>query len=91
MKLDVLADQTHVHPVQVDLTTMNGPATGDDGVAATVARAGGVSADKIAARAAAESSTGRFTYPQEIATSYCCSLVTVQPTSPAATSLSTAD
>jgi len=40
---------------------------GDDGVAATVARAGGVSADDVAAGAAAESVTGRFTRPDEVA------------------------
>jgi NAD(P)-dependent dehydrogenase (short-subunit alcohol dehydrogenase family) len=48
-------------PVQTDLWL------GDDGVAATVARATGTSADAVAHQAAADTSTGRFTYPQEIA------------------------
>jgi NAD(P)-dependent dehydrogenase (short-subunit alcohol dehydrogenase family) len=48
-------------PVQTDLWL------GDDGVAATVARATGASADAVALHAAADASTGRFTYPQEIA------------------------
>jgi NAD(P)-dependent dehydrogenase (short-subunit alcohol dehydrogenase family) len=40
---------------------------GDQGVAATVARAGGGNPDAITKRAAAEASTGRFTHPQEVA------------------------
>lgn len=48
-------------PVQTDLWL------GDDGVAATVAKATGSSADDVASRVAAEASTGRFTRPQEIA------------------------
>jgi NAD(P)-dependent dehydrogenase (short-subunit alcohol dehydrogenase family) len=48
-------------PVQTDLWL------GDDGVAATVARATGTTADAIARQAAADASTGRFTHPQEIA------------------------
>jgi NAD(P)-dependent dehydrogenase (short-subunit alcohol dehydrogenase family) len=48
-------------PVQTDLWL------GDDGVAATVAHANGTTADAIARQAAADASTGRFTYPQEIA------------------------
>jgi NAD(P)-dependent dehydrogenase (short-subunit alcohol dehydrogenase family) len=48
-------------PVQTDLWL------GDDGVAATVARANGTTADAVAREAAAGASTGRFTYPQEIA------------------------
>lgn len=48
-------------PVQTDLWL------GDDGVAATVARATGVSAEDVALHAAVDASTGRFTYPQEIA------------------------
>lgn len=48
-------------PVQTDLWL------GDDGVAATVARATGASADAVALHAAADASTGRFTSPQEIA------------------------
>jgi NAD(P)-dependent dehydrogenase (short-subunit alcohol dehydrogenase family) len=38
-----------------------------EGVAATVARAGGGNPDAITKRAAAEASTGRFTHPQEVA------------------------
>jgi NAD(P)-dependent dehydrogenase (short-subunit alcohol dehydrogenase family) len=48
-------------PVQTDLWL------GDTGVAATVARANGTTADAVAQQAAADASTGRFTYPQEIA------------------------
>ena len=48
-------------PVQTDLWL------GDDGVAATVARANGTSADAVARQTAADAATGRFTYPQEIA------------------------
>jgi NAD(P)-dependent dehydrogenase (short-subunit alcohol dehydrogenase family) len=48
-------------PVQTDLWL------GADGVAATVAKATGASADAVALHAAADASTGRFTYPQEIA------------------------
>jgi NAD(P)-dependent dehydrogenase (short-subunit alcohol dehydrogenase family) len=48
-------------PVQTDLWL------GDSGVAATIARASGVSAQEIAKRAAAESPTGRFSTPQEVA------------------------
>jgi NAD(P)-dependent dehydrogenase (short-subunit alcohol dehydrogenase family) len=48
-------------PVQTDLWL------GDDGVAATVGRATGTSANAVASHAAADASTGRFTYPQEIA------------------------
>ena len=40
---------------------------GDQGVAATVARASGASPEDVAARAAAESVTGRFTHPDEVA------------------------
>jgi NAD(P)-dependent dehydrogenase (short-subunit alcohol dehydrogenase family) len=47
-------------PVQTDLWL------GDDGVAATVARANGTTADTVARQAAADAATGRFTYPQEI-------------------------
>jgi NAD(P)-dependent dehydrogenase (short-subunit alcohol dehydrogenase family) len=48
-------------PVQTDLWL------GKDGVAATVGRASGIDAEDVVARQAADSSTGRFTYPQEIA------------------------
>jgi NAD(P)-dependent dehydrogenase (short-subunit alcohol dehydrogenase family) len=48
-------------PVQTDLWL------GDTGVAATVARANGTTAAAVAQQAAADASTGRFTYPQEIA------------------------
>jgi len=48
-------------PVQTDLWL------GKDGVAATVGRASGIDAEDVIARQAADSSTGRFTYPQEIA------------------------
>ena len=48
-------------PVQTDLWL------GDDGVAATVARAHGTTADAVAQQAAGEAATGRFTYPREIA------------------------
>jgi NAD(P)-dependent dehydrogenase (short-subunit alcohol dehydrogenase family) len=40
---------------------------GDDGVAATVARATGGQADAVAKQAATQSVTGRFTTPQEVA------------------------
>jgi NAD(P)-dependent dehydrogenase (short-subunit alcohol dehydrogenase family) len=40
---------------------------GEDGVAATVARATGGGADDVAKAAAAQASTGRFTTPQEVA------------------------
>jgi NAD(P)-dependent dehydrogenase (short-subunit alcohol dehydrogenase family) len=40
---------------------------GDDGVAATVARATGSQADAVAKQAATQSVTGRFTTPQEVA------------------------
>jgi NAD(P)-dependent dehydrogenase (short-subunit alcohol dehydrogenase family) len=39
----------------------------EDGVAAAVARATGTSADTVAEQQAAQASTGRFTYPREIA------------------------
>jgi NAD(P)-dependent dehydrogenase (short-subunit alcohol dehydrogenase family) len=48
-------------PVQTDLWL------GEDGVAATVGRATGIDAQDVVAQQAADSSTGRFTYPQEIA------------------------
>jgi len=40
---------------------------GDDGVAATVARAQGGHPEEVAKRAVADTSTGRFTHPQEVA------------------------
>jgi NAD(P)-dependent dehydrogenase (short-subunit alcohol dehydrogenase family) len=40
---------------------------GDDGVAATVARAGGGSPEAVAKNAVAGTATGRFTHPQEVA------------------------
>lgn len=40
---------------------------GDDGVAATVARAAGSQADAVAKQAASQSVTARFTTPQEVA------------------------
>src|SRR3954453_2432813 len=48
-------------PVQTDLWL------GQNGVAATIARASGVSQQDVAKRAAADSPTGRFTPPQEAA------------------------
>jgi NAD(P)-dependent dehydrogenase (short-subunit alcohol dehydrogenase family) len=48
-------------PVQTDLWL------GQDGVAATVAHATGIAAEAVVAQQAADSATGRFTYPQEIA------------------------
>jgi len=48
-------------PVQTDLWL------GDNGVAATIAQANGVSPQEIADRAAADSPSGRFTTPQEVA------------------------
>jgi NAD(P)-dependent dehydrogenase (short-subunit alcohol dehydrogenase family) len=48
-------------PVQTDLWL------GASGVAATVAQANGTTAAAVAQQAAAAASTGRFTYPQEIA------------------------
>ncbi len=48
-------------PVQTDLWL------GADGVAATVGRAAGIDPEDVVARQAADTSTGRFTYPQEIA------------------------
>jgi NAD(P)-dependent dehydrogenase (short-subunit alcohol dehydrogenase family) len=48
-------------PVQTDLWL------GDDGVAATVARTGAGTPAEVAANAAAQSPTGRFTTPQEVA------------------------
>ncbi|GII78955.1 3-oxoacyl-ACP reductase [Sphaerisporangium rufum] len=53
-------------------TISPGPVTtdlwlGDDGVAATVARAGGGDPATVAEQAAAEAETGRFTHPDEIA------------------------
>ncbi|MBV8540288.1 MAG: SDR family oxidoreductase [Pseudonocardiales bacterium] len=48
-------------PVETDLWL------GDDGVAATVARAKDGHPEEVAKRAAAEASTGRFTHPQEVA------------------------
>lgn len=48
-------------PVETDLWL------GDDGVAATVGRAQGIHPDEVARHAAADSPTGRFTYPQEVA------------------------
>jgi NAD(P)-dependent dehydrogenase (short-subunit alcohol dehydrogenase family) len=40
---------------------------GDDGVASTVARAGGGTAESVAKEAVAGTATGRFTHPQEVA------------------------
>lgn len=40
---------------------------GTEGVAATVAKSGGGSAEEVVRRAAAESATGRFTRPEEVA------------------------
>jgi NAD(P)-dependent dehydrogenase (short-subunit alcohol dehydrogenase family) len=48
-------------PVETDLWF------GDDGVAATVARAKDRHPEQVAEQAAAEASTGRFTHPQEVA------------------------
>ncbi|HEX5121490.1 MAG TPA: SDR family oxidoreductase [Pseudonocardiaceae bacterium] len=48
-------------PVQTDLWL------GADGVAATVAKAGGTTPEAVAQHAAADAATGRFTRPQEIA------------------------
>jgi NAD(P)-dependent dehydrogenase (short-subunit alcohol dehydrogenase family) len=48
-------------PVQTDLWL------GEEGVAATVARTTGTTAGEVAVKAAGDASTGRFTYPQEIA------------------------
>ncbi len=48
-------------PVQTDLWL------GDSGVAATVAGATGTTPEAVARQAAADASTGRFTYPQEVA------------------------
>jgi NAD(P)-dependent dehydrogenase (short-subunit alcohol dehydrogenase family) len=48
-------------PVQTDLWL------GDNGVAATVGKATGISADTVAEQAVAGTSMGRFTYPQEVA------------------------
>jgi NAD(P)-dependent dehydrogenase (short-subunit alcohol dehydrogenase family) len=48
-------------PVQTDLWLS------DTGVAATVARASGTSAEQVAEQQAAQAPTGRFTHPQEIA------------------------
>jgi NAD(P)-dependent dehydrogenase (short-subunit alcohol dehydrogenase family) len=48
-------------PVQTDLWF------GDDGVAASVGRASGTTADLVAQQAAGQAPTGRFTYPHEIA------------------------
>jgi NAD(P)-dependent dehydrogenase (short-subunit alcohol dehydrogenase family) len=48
-------------PVQTDLWL------GHAGVAATIARANGTTADAVARQAAADAATGRFTSPQEIA------------------------
>ena len=48
-------------PVDTDLWL------GDDGVAATIGRAQGLQPDEIAKHAAADSPTGRFTHPQEVA------------------------
>ena len=48
-------------PVQTDLWLA------DTGVAATVARATGTSAESVAQHQAAEAPSGRFTYPSEIA------------------------
>jgi NAD(P)-dependent dehydrogenase (short-subunit alcohol dehydrogenase family) len=48
-------------PVQTDLWL------GDGGVAATVASATGTTADAVAQQAADDASTGRFTFPQEVA------------------------
>jgi NAD(P)-dependent dehydrogenase (short-subunit alcohol dehydrogenase family) len=48
-------------PVQTDLWL------GAEGVAATIGHASGLSPDEVASRAAADSPTGRFTTPQEVA------------------------
>jgi len=48
-------------PVETDLWL------GDDGVAATVARAKEGHPEEVAKQAAAQASTGRFTHPQEVA------------------------
>jgi NAD(P)-dependent dehydrogenase (short-subunit alcohol dehydrogenase family) len=40
---------------------------GDDGVAATIARTGGASAEEVARQAASGAATGRFTRPEEVA------------------------
>jgi NAD(P)-dependent dehydrogenase (short-subunit alcohol dehydrogenase family) len=76
-----------VSPGPVDTTLW----LGNDGVAATVARATGGSAEAIRKQAAAESSTGRFTYPRRPPTWCCSSPATGPATSPAPTSSSTAD
>jgi NAD(P)-dependent dehydrogenase (short-subunit alcohol dehydrogenase family) len=66
-----LSKEVGPHGVRVNTISPGPVATalwlGDEGVAATVARASGGQPDSVAAQAAEDSVTGRFTRPQEVA------------------------
>ncbi|HEY3545179.1 MAG TPA: SDR family oxidoreductase, partial [Propionicimonas sp.] len=66
-----LSKEVGPHGIRVNTISPGPVATGlwlgDDGVAATIARSRGSDPDAVAARAAADSVTGRFTRPDEVA------------------------
>jgi NAD(P)-dependent dehydrogenase (short-subunit alcohol dehydrogenase family) len=66
-----LSKEVGPHGIRVNTVSPGPVATdlwlGDDGVAATIARASGSQSDAVAQQAAGDSVTGRFTRPQEVA------------------------
>lgn len=66
-----LSKEVGPHGIRVNTISPGPVATGlwlgDDGVAARIARSSGANPDEVAARAASDSVTGRFTRPEEVA------------------------
>jgi NAD(P)-dependent dehydrogenase (short-subunit alcohol dehydrogenase family) len=88
-----LSKEVAQHTIRVN-TVSPGPVStalwlGKGGVAQTVERATGGDPAAVAQQAAADAATGRFTTPEEVATSCCSWPVLVPPMSPEPTSPST--